>query len=385
VSLGDWARAAIVTLPENRGDVRFCNSQIWAGPATAVLEGSGTVRLEQFNTLSGPVEVRAGRLDAVNGVFDRDLPAHIAVSASAEAALVGTVFERGPLRVEGARKRVRAFCNSASARPAAAVAVGVPTAYATSFEPGEPEAATDLVVKRGGGIRKVSGSHCGAVARKDAHGGGHAVWLRGESDDPAYSFVYHVVAEAPIAVMPDTSLSYWIKPLNENGRSTAIDLYFSDGKVLRETGTLDAEGRGAHPGAKKGPVGVWTKIEVPLGKLAGKAIETVMMAYDTREGGGPFEVLFDDLRIAPELPPEAWQAHAEPPAGRAMAKTGVRIMKDASVRVRYTLDGSDPDTASPMYGKPVILKKGVTELRYAPLKNDGGLSRQVFGALYVVD
>jgi hypothetical protein len=385
VSLGDWARAAIVTLPENRGDVRFCNSQIWAGPATAVLEGSGTVRLEQFNTLSGPIEVRAGRLDAVNGVLDRDLPAHIAVSASAEAEVVGTVFERGPVRVEGDRKRVRQFANSASARLAKAQPRDVPTAYASSFESDEPAAATNLVVRRGGGIHKVSANQCGALERRDAHGGKRAVLLQGVSDDPAYSFVYQVVSDAPVFVLPDTTLTYWIKPLNANGRSTALDLFFSDGRVLREAGLADTEGRGTHPGAKKGPVGAWTKIDVPLGKFAGKTIETVMAAYDTREGGGPFEVLFDDLRIAPELPPTAWQAHAEPPGGRAMAKTGVRMIKDALVRVRYTLDGSDPDAASPMYEKPVILKKGITELRYAPLKIDGGLSRQVFGALFVVD
>lgn len=386
VSLGDWAQAAIVTLPEDRGEVCFLNSQIWAGPATARLEGSGLVRLEQFNTLTGPIEVRAGRLEAVNGVFDRDLPTHLRFSASVTADVVGTVFERGPLCVEGNRKRVRTFANSASVRPVA-VPSGeyLPTDYVTSFEPGEPGAVTDTVVKRGGGIRKVSGNRCGVVPRKDAHRGGHAVLLRGVSDDPAYSFVYHVVSDRPVRVMPDTTLSYWIKPLNENGRSTAIDLFFSDGKALREAGLLDTEGCGVHPGAKKGTVGTWTRIKVPLGRFVGASVQTVMAAYDTRRGGGPFEVLFDDIRITAEMQPAAWQTAVAPSGGYVPIKTAVRIEKDDSVGVRYTLDGHDPDATSPAYSGPIILSdEGVVELRYMPLKADGSPSGHVFGAMFVV-
>ncbi len=385
VSLGDWAKAAIVTLPENKGDVRFYNSQMWAGPATAVLEGRGSVRLEQFNTLTGPIEARGGRLEAVNGVFDRELPAQVKVSEFAEAQVIGTIHERGPMRVEGDRRHVRQFVNSASARPATVAAGNMTAAYVTSFEPGEPSAATDTMVKRGGGLRKVSANRCGTAARTDSRSGGHAVLLRGVSDDPAYSFVYQMVSDKPVFIMPDTTLTYWIKPLNENGRSTAIDLLFSDGKALRETGTADSEGRGTHPGAKKGTIGVWTKIEVPLGKFAGKAIEAIMAAYDTRQGGGAFEVLFDDLRIAPELPPAAWQMRLEPADGCVPVKTAVKIVKDASVQVRYTLDGSMPDAASPLFVEPIALsKKGAFELRYTPMKMDGGLSSQVFGSLYVV-
>jgi hypothetical protein len=386
VSLGDWAKAAIVTLPKNRGGVHFFNSQIWAGPATAVLEGSGTVRLEQFNTLTGPVEVRAGRLEAVNGVFDRDLPVHVAVSKSAEAEIVGTVFERGPLRVEGDPKRVRQAFTSASFRPAGTAPGQVPTLFESSFEPGEPEATTDTVVRRGGGLRKVSANRCGAVERRDAHTGRRAVLLQGVSDDPAYSFVYQVVWDKPIFVMPDTTLTYWHKPLSGQGRATAIDLLFSDGRVLREAGLADSEGHGTSPGVKKGEIGQWTRIAVPLGTFAGQRIETVMAAYDTRQGGGRFEALFDDIRIAPELPAAAWQVRAEPRGSRVPVKSALSVVNDAAVQVRYTLDGCNPDANSPFYTEPVkLLKKGIVELRYSPLKADGGLSSQVFGAVYEVE
>ncbi len=386
VSLGDWAQASIVTLPGSKGVARFYNSQMWAGPATALLEGDGTVRLEQFNTLTGPVEARAGRLEAVNGVFERDLSAHVLFSAQAEGQTVGMVSECGPLRVRGGNGRVRAFADAVTAPFPVAPPAGLPTEYASSFEPGEPQAVTDCVAQPGGGIRGVKDNRCRAVPRADAHSGGFALLLQGCSVDPAYSFVYQVVSDSPVFVMPDTTLSYWMKPLNANSRTTALDLLFSDGSVLRESHTAGADGLPTFPGVEKGRVGEWTRMEVPLGKFAGRRIERIMAAYDSRTGGGPVEVLFDDVRVGTELPPAAWQIRVEPRGGRIPADAPVTIVKDPRVRVRYTLDGSVPDGSAPLYEQPLaVSKKGVSELRYVPLKDDGGMSSQVFGMMFEVE
>lgn len=386
VSLGDWAQAAIVTLPADRGTARLLNSQMWAGPATAILEGSGTVRLEQFNTLTGPIEARAGRLEVLNGVFDRVLSPHLSFSAPARGEVVGTLFERGPLRVEADRRHVRTFANSLSSVPPALDPGDVPTQLASGFEPGEPAAVVDTVATRGGGLRRVSDNRCGAVERADAHSGRYAVRLAGVSDDPAYSFVYQTLFKQPVFVMPDTVLTYWFKPLNESGRGTGIDLLFADGKTLRQSGSVDRDGISTFPGVKRGRLDAWTQITVPLGKFAGNTIVTVMAAYDTRKGGGRFESLFDDLRIAPELSPAAWRVRLEPAGGRVARGTQIRLVKEPSVRVRYTLDGSAPKADSPEYKEPFTLtQRGVVEVQVAPLTLDGALSEQVFGALYEVE
>ena len=386
VSLGDWAQAAIVTLPADRGTARLLNSQMWAGPATAILEGSGTVRLEQFNTLTGPIEARAGRLEVLNGVFDRVLSPHLSFSAPARGEVVGTLFERGPLRVEADRRHVRTFANSLSTVPPALDPGDMPTQLASGFEPGEPAAVVDTVATRGGGLRRVSDNRCGAVERADAHSGRYAVRLAGVSDDPAYSFVYQTLFKQPVFVMPDTVLTYWFKPLNESGRGTGIDLLFADGKTLRQSGSVDRDGISTFPGVKRGRLDAWTQITVPLGKFAGNTIVTVMAAYDTRKGGGRFESLFDDLRIAPELSPAAWRVRLEPAGGRVARGTQIRLVKEPSVRVRYTLDGSAPKADSPEYREPFTLtQRGVVEVQVAPLTLDGALSEQVFGALYEVE
>lgn len=385
VSLGDWAEAAVVSGPGNRGEAVFANTQIWAGPRTAKLAG-GTVRLEQFNTLSGPIEVDGGTLDLAVGVFDRELSAHVAFAPQAKGGVTSTVFERGPLRVDGDPQRVRTLANSFSARPAVLDTEGRVTELASGFEPDEPEAVVDTVASPGGGLRKVSGNRCGAVEREDAHSGRRAVLLRGVSEDPSYSFAYQVVFKQPVFVLPDTVMTYWFKPLNENGRSTGIDLVFADGKTLRESGAADTGGVSTFPGIKRGRLGAWTQIVVPLGKFAGNTVTTVMAAYDTRKGGGLFEALFDDLRIAPELPPAAWRVCADPAGGRVQRGTKLTLVKDGSVQVRYTLDGTRPNAGSPLYAGPVTLdRKGRVELQYVPLTSEGAPSKQVFGALYVVE
>ena len=386
VAKGDWVEAAVVTAPENRGVAEFLNTQVWSGPRTGKLHG-GTVRLEQFNTLSGLIEAHGGELHVLNGVFDRSMPAHVSFGAAAKGSVVGTIFEQGMLRVEAENAgKVKTFGNSFSVRSALSGAANLPTALASGFEQGEPEAARDTVATTGGGIRRVSGNRCGAVERDDAHGGKRAVLLTGNADDHAYSFVYQTMFEQPVLVIPDTVLTYWFKPLNENGRSSGIDLRFADGKVLRSTETADTDGVHTFPGIKRGRVGEWTKITVPLGNFAGNTITTVMAAYDTRRLEGHFESLFDDVSIASELQPAAWQVRAEPAAGCVPRGTSVTLAKDASVQVRYTLDGTAPTAASPLYEQPITLpKKGRVDLRYMPLTAAGLPSKQMFGALYEVE
>lgn len=385
VALGDWVEAAVVTAPENEGRAEFYNSQIWAGPQTAKLEG-GAVRFEQFNTVSGPVEANGGSLTVVNGVFKRSLPAHVTVGATAQGEVVGTLSIQGPLRVADKSKRAKAFANSFSLRPTAVDIEGKRVELASGFEAGEPEAVTDTVATSGGNIRQMRDNRCGAVEREDAHSGTRAVLLSGVPDEKEHSFVYQVVFKEPVFVMPDTVLTYWIKPLNESGRSTGIDLLFADGKTLRQSGLSDTDGVHAFPGIKRGRLGEWTKITVPLGKFAGNTVTTVMAAYDVRRSEGRFESLFDDVRIAPELQPAAWQVHAEPAAGKSVARGArVSLMKDDAVRLRYTLDGTTPNADSPLYSKPIILgRKGRVELQYTPLMADGQPSQQVFGIVYDV-
>ena len=194
-------------------------------------------------------------------------------------------------------------------------------------------AVVDTVATRGGGCAgERQPLRCGRTRGRAQRR--YAVRLAG-FDDPAYSFVYQTLFKQPVFVMPDTVLTYWFKPLNESGRGTGIDLLFADGKTLRQSGSVDRDGISTFPGVKRGRLDAWTQITVPLGKFAGNTIVTVMAAYDTRKGGGRFESLFDDLRIAPELSPAAWRVRLEPAGGRVARGTQIRLVKEPSVRALH--------------------------------------------------
>ncbi|MDD2599581.1 MAG: glycosyl hydrolase family 28-related protein [Kiritimatiellae bacterium] len=382
VSLGAFTEGAIVTAREDRGVAVFQNSQIWAGNSTALFEGRGRTVMQQFVTRSGPVTVNAGRVDLEQGIFDLQQKEQLFINGDAAVSVASTVNQPGALNMGGNALAGSAFANSATPRQEIPnFGKDIRSVYQSSFERSDPPVPLQQIANPGGGLRKVSGSQIQSVKRDDARSGDQALLFKGLSEDPAYSFAYHVVSSEPVAVLPDTKLVYWKKPLNENGRSTAFDLYFQSKRALRSL----PHGSSHHAGTKSGAVGQWVRIEVPLGSLSGDVIETIMVAYDTRSGGGPFEVLFDNVFIGAEISASAWQLQVVPAGGEVDRLQAVSIQHGADVVVHYTLDGSNPAADSKCYDAPFILpRKGPVELRYAPVGVDGTVSRMVFAVMYEV-
>ena len=290
VPLGKHEKGAIIVGDSFKGKVEFFNTQIWAGTVSGVIGGKGEVLIQQLNTVSGGFTVTGGRFTMESAHFTRGLSPHVRITEGCESArLVANAWAKGAFRVEG---RCESIANSRMLRPP----TGKPT-LRTGWEPGEPTGKADRVAQRGGGTRKVSKAICRPV-EGTAHTGKWALRIAGNADDPAYSFVYFHALDGPIAVWDDTVLSYWIRPANARGRCVGIDLLFTDGSILRDSGARSVDGNGVHPGNPKGTVGKWTKVTIRLGSvLAGKTVAAVLVAYDSRSGGGPFEAFVDDLAI----------------------------------------------------------------------------------------
>ena len=290
VPLSRHEKGAIVVADSFAGKVSFFNTQIWAGNVSGVIGGKGDVLIQQLNTVSGGLTVTGGRFTMENAHFTRGLSPHVRIGAGCERArLVANASARGAFHIDG---RCEAVANSRMLRPP----TGRPT-LRTGWEPGDPKGEADKVAERGGGIQKVSKATC-RPAEWAAHAGKWALRVSGNADDPTYSFVYFHVLDGPVAVWDDTVLSYWIRPSNARGCCVGIDLLFTDGSILRDSGARTTDGEGVHPGNPKGTVGKWTEVTIRLGSfLAGKTIAAVLVAYDSRSGGGPFEALVDDLAI----------------------------------------------------------------------------------------
>ncbi len=382
VSLGAFMEGAVVSAAADRGEALFLNSQIWAGNSSALLNGGGRTVLQQFVTCSGAVTVNAGRVDLEQGIFALPLQEQVLINGDAAVSVAATVNQHGALKTGGGTLAEKLFANAATPRQGIGnFEKGLRSLYQSSFEKLDPAVPLHEIATSGGGLRKVSGSQLQSVQRADAHSGEQALLFTGLSDDPAYSFAYHVVSSEPVAIFPDTKLVFWKKPLNENGRSTAVDLYLQSQRVMR----MLPCGSGHHAGTGAGTVGEWMKFEIPLGSLNGDVIQTVMIAYDSRNGGGPFEVLFDALAIGSEISLSAWQVQAVPPGGKIDRAQVVTIRHASDVVVHYTLDGSNPTSASKRYDAPFVLpRKGAVELRYAPVGVNGTIASTLFSAMYEV-
>jgi hypothetical protein len=162
-----------------------------------------------------------------------------------------------------------------------------------------------------------------------------------------------------------------------------IDIRFTDGSLLRESGTS-----GAHPGVPKGPVGKWTECRIPLGKrFAGKTVEKVMCAYDSRSARGEFEALFDDLRILSTMTPGlTLEPPLSPAPGTYRVGTAVTFDVPDGYGVRYTLNGLNPNADSPLADRPIVFgTPGHHEIRAVLQRDDGTLSPFVQSGLYTIE
>ena len=100
VPLGDWAEGAIMLLPQDRGESRFLASQFWVNFPTVIQRGEGSIRMEQLNSLSGPILVENGSADILNASFEPRHRAYVRVTGG-KARTVGCSAEQGAFHVDG--------------------------------------------------------------------------------------------------------------------------------------------------------------------------------------------------------------------------------------------------------------------------------------------
>ena len=349
----------IVLTEADRGTSAFHVSQFWVDKPTLIQRGDGRVDLAQFNSCSGPVFIHSGFARVADGQFARAHPWHVVVS-NGLASITRNAFRDGALRVCDPHRRAVVDGSSFSRfADGQALPSAPPADFLLDCEPTGAVRAVEGRIAKQGGIRAVSAWSCAVVE----DGATHALRLRGHSDDPAYSYLYCEVAAPRIPVYPDTVLEYRLKPLDERGRLVAVDLGFDTGRPLRECGVsvqVDAA------------VGTWTHCRVPLAKVAGRTVTSVMLKFDTRRGGGDFAALVDDIRFTTPNPRGNWFS-------RAVLKEGVVTLDPPyPYPVHYTTDGHSVDAAAKRFTGSLRLPGNVREFRWSPSLRDGSPSALEF-------
>ncbi|MGK5680086.1 hypothetical protein [Actinoplanes sp. URMC 104] len=190
----------------------------------------------------------------------------------------------------------------------------------TSFDSGQVDVSWSNTAAWTNAVTNVKGICCSltgpelGVRNEAGHTGAKSLMyagLDGSGTASGKSYAYlKSLALSRITVKPTTKLSYWIFPQANtvrpevkpaNSTCVAIDLLFSDGKNLRDSGVKDTKGNRAHPlyQCNKIKAGQWNEVVVPLGPtLNGKKISTLVVGYDQPAGTGGYRGLIDDIKIA---------------------------------------------------------------------------------------
>jgi hypothetical protein len=149
-----------------------------------------------------------------------------------------------------------------------------------------------------GGTTNVTSPTLGVVTGADHQLGQSAIRIQGSTPAAGHSYAYMQPFDVNIPVAAATKLSYGFLPKDTGGRNVSVDLILSDGTTLRDSAATTTTGVDMHPGAAKGTVGTWTKIQSNIGTwLNGKTVTKILVGYD-RSATGSFSAFIDNIEIA---------------------------------------------------------------------------------------
>jgi len=188
------------------------------------------------------------------------------------------------------------------------------TLFSTDFEQNAPQPTWNDTVDFS---RNVSGVCCGlthaesSTRQEIAHSGSTALMYSGSATDANESNAYNKIFDLRsqnITIGANTTLSYWIFPQQtdltsgNNSTSVAIDIIFTDGSALRDSGAVDQYGVQVHPqfqgqGGHLTP-NAWNHVISIIGQhVAGKTIDHLLVGYDHAGSIGGYRGYIDDIQM----------------------------------------------------------------------------------------
>lgn len=289
VLLGVNQNGIITTVPGFDADVSFFNSISWGGSGpTTNFEGDGNILLQQFHSINGIFKLKSGtaRLD------------NIAISSTLKPQyIIGTGINRPKVFGSYAANGFEMFKygtdkNSVEADYYYYKNENDPT-FTTGWETGEIKNSWDDIFygHKDFKINDNTSFHCEAVDTDNAHTGLRALSVAGseiEGETP-----YYKLFSFNIPVFNNSSVSYWLNPQDNAGKSGNIDLLFTDGTRLSELSPVADDGLALD--AARGTIGEWIEVKCAIGSYAaGKVIQTILVGAEL-DGDNEYRFLLDDF------------------------------------------------------------------------------------------
>jgi predicted alpha-1,2-mannosidase len=159
-------------------------------------------------------------------------------------------------------------------------------------------------------VNTVSGPELG-VRNENAQSGSNAIMYsgaaKGGTSSHAYMKVFDLTKQS-ITISSGMHFSYWIFPQSsrniglvtgDNSAFVALDIVFSDGTSLRDSGLTNQYGVPINP-VNQGSalqLDTWNYVTVDLTPLAGKVINRIDLGYSQPSGSGGYRGYVDDISL----------------------------------------------------------------------------------------
>ena len=254
-------------------------------------------------------------LDAWNGTEDIQSPTVALTSAYQTLTTTATIASSGTPLIQ-----VRAPSQSGGAtiyfRNASVFLNNFTSKFATGLEPNDPQptwTSTVDTASGGGGDSNVSSETLTLAGSGQTHGGGNDLLYSGTAAGGTTNYAYmKVFGPSSVTLDANTILSYWVYPQSPKGSEpnasestgtnstcVAIDIVFTDGTNLRDSGVTDQYGNQLHPAHECNHLqpDQWNYVTANLGALSGKTISTIDVGYDQPGGSGNYRGYVDDIHI----------------------------------------------------------------------------------------
>lgn len=174
----------------------------------------------------------------------------------------------------------------------------------------------------GGGITNVgpilgglSGPEAG-VRSENSQSGNNELMFSGEAEGGAQDYACMKIFDLStqdVTITPGMHFSYWIfpqSPANDgltsgsNSLYVALDLIFTDGTALRDSGLTNQLGAGVNPTNQPAALALdtWNYVTIDLSPLAGKTINRIDLDYDQPNSSGGYRGYVDDIALTVPAP-----------------------------------------------------------------------------------
>ncbi len=289
VLLGQTQQGIITTHQDFSGDAAFYNTISWGGPGpTSNLNGTGNVLIQQIHTRNGFFRINNGVTRIENARITPQLNPQYVIGSEVDSFRLFGASAPNSFNADHQRERSRVEIDYVYRNNQKVISLE------TGWE--SNDVLNDWENTLFGHKDVPVGSHssfsCVPISSGSAHTGSGVMRVSGGAGLDSTRFK---VFDDRVSILENTTLTYWLYPQDEQGKTGHIDLLFTDGTYLSELDFLAEDGLPLD--GPRGTVGEWIEVAGSIGTIAGGKTVQALLAGANPGQHDAFNFLLDALSL----------------------------------------------------------------------------------------